>query len=131
MRDLAIKFKKRSRIYTQIHREGDEFYIYEVIDNTNDVPDTYYEVFSHKIGGMHPLSVDYNPDEKVVRYPRNEDFGYWAWCCSNWNCVLKVLRQHYDYTDKEIRFLGLHNAKLAALIELVDNCPTDGEKSDF
>lgn len=131
MRELKHRFKKGSRTYTQLHRQEEDFYIYQVCEEIYEDVDEYYEVFCHRLTGMHPLAKDYDPDERVVAYPSNENFGYWAWCCSNWKCVLKVLREHFDYTDQEILNLVSGNPKLAHLGVLMDNYTTDGEKSDL
>lgn len=121
MRELKRQFVSKGVEYTQLYKD-DEMVIYQAKANHYGVNDIYYEVFNYRVSSMNPMSTDYDPEEKVEVYPRDKAFGYWAWCCSDWKCVAKVLRNHYDYNDETIRNLAKHNPKLEPLMSVLDVC---------
>lgn len=124
MKELRNSFKRGPREFRLLHR-GNNLFIYEVTMYNNGEKDVFYEVFDKKVTGMHPLSENYDPEEKVEAYPSDECFGKWAWCCSNGKAIIKVLMEHYDYTTQEIQNLCLLNPKLAFLNECLDSYPTE------
>ena len=122
MRELRSEFNSKGVDYTQIHKDT-KLVIYQCCSHYNDIDDIYYEVFRYKIGGMNPMAADYDPNEKVESYPKDNSFGVWAWCCSNWKCVYNILKLRFGYTDEYIVNLVSLNAKLAQLGDVVGNMP--------
>lgn len=85
MLELEKQWKKGNRTFTQIYSDG-KWYIYEVFavyDEKRNITHTYYEVFKKKVA---PHKIYDNgwktTGEMCERYPSNEDFGVWAWCCN-------------------------------------------------
>ena len=76
---------KKGKGYTQIYRD-EEMALYLV----NNEHEWYYEVFRIKISKPN----DFVNDE-YERYPGDECFGDWAWCCSNKKSLEKVLKKHF------------------------------------
>jgi hypothetical protein len=114
MKELKETFTKKGVEYTQLYKDN-KLVIYQCKVIYDDYEDIYYEVFNYKVSSMNPLTPNYDPNEKVELYPKDNSFGYWAWCCSNWKCVARVLKLHYDYTDNDIRELSENNQKLTQL----------------
>ena len=76
---------KKGKGYTQVYR-NDDMALY-LVDNEHEC---YYEVFRIKISNPN----DFVNDE-YERYPGDECFGDWAWCCSNKKSLEKVLKKHF------------------------------------
>lgn len=122
MKALREKFISKGIEYTQLHKD-DKLVIYEAKADHYGVKDIYYEVFNYKVGSMNPMAENYDPNEEVELYPRDNAFGYWAWCCSDWKCIAKVLRNHYDYTDNDILNLASQNHNLKQLSDIINMSP--------
>lgn len=86
---MEKEFVKWNRKFKQV-LETSNFFMYEVIA----YGDKYYEEFKK-------LETKYicqngkwiKTGKKEYKYPSNEHFGVWAWCCSNEKCVMKVLKK--------------------------------------
>ena len=78
-------FVKRGKSYTQIYRD-EEMALYRV----NNEHGCYYEVFRIKISKPN----DFVNDE-YERYPGDESFGDWAWCCSNRKSLEKIMNREF------------------------------------
>ena len=64
--------------------------------------ETYYEIFRPKVEQPNKFM-----DDEWERYPSNENFGVWAWCCYTKGSALKVLDKHFNdngspLTNKEL-----------------------------
>ena len=82
IKNLETEFVAGKKTYRQIE-ETEEYYVYEVVDE--DAP-TYYEIFCKRIkpiSGFRLNSPIYKDYTHFVAYPSDEEFGAWAWCCSN------------------------------------------------
>jgi hypothetical protein len=92
MIELKNEFTKSGgRTFKKLYKQ-DCLAIYEVsveqVDNTP--PTKFYEVFAVLVRE----SDQYHKDA-YEKYPFNEAFGSWAWCCTNPSCVAKVLAIHF------------------------------------
>lgn len=91
IKEIEKTFEKGKRVYRQIEAT-EEYYVYEVVDE--DAP-TYYEIFSKRIKpvkGVLLNSDKYKDYTHFVAYPSDEEFGAWAWCCSNKERVEMIKR---------------------------------------
>lgn len=88
---LIEHFVKGGVEFTQCFKD-DELVIYNLRQKHLDDDDysEWYEVFQLKV----KQKDIYHPDE-FEKYPNDEAFGQWAWCCSNEKCVIKVLKKHF------------------------------------
>lgn len=120
IKELPKEFTKKSVKYTLIVRN-----LYDVSGENGEVKkdgyliykcqnvefgNVYYEVFRYRLAAPHPYS---NEDYDLVElYPTTEQFGLYGWCCSNLDCVEKVMRKHFDedFDIKNIQNLLLDNA---------------------
>lgn len=84
-------FMKKGSSYTQVYRNN-EMALYRV-DNEHEC---YVEVFKIKIH-----KADKYHDDEYERYPGDECFGDWAWCCSNRKSLEKVLKKHFPNIGME------------------------------
>lgn len=85
MISLKECFMKRGKSYTQIYRD-EEMALYRV-DNEHGC---YVEVFRIK---MH--KADRYHDDEYERYPCDESFGDWAWCCSTRKSLEKIMNREF------------------------------------
>lgn len=75
--------------FTQLERSANA-YLYKVeVENSK-----HYEVFKKKLT---KVCVDFNKriyseTDKKVSYPKDNDFGKWAWCCDK----LEVAKNKFD-----------------------------------
>lgn len=83
---LREKFSKKGVEYTQLFKDNDL-----VIYRCSYLFDVYYEVFRYKVHKS-----DIYHDDEYEMYPCDEQFGLWAWCCSNIDIVRKVIRKHFN-----------------------------------
>ena len=86
MKKLEKAFHFRKNTYVQLE-EGDNYYLYGVWNLKDDAigEPSYYEIFKKKIAKAVTLKgVEYPEREK---YPSDNDFGVWAWCCSSMDRV--------------------------------------------
>lgn len=104
IKELPKVFEKKCIKYTQLVRK-----VYDVTDENgetkkdgyliykcDDIEDgySYYEVFRYRLIPQHPYSKeDY---DMVEAYPTDNQFGLYAWCCSNLKCLERVLKKHFD-----------------------------------
>lgn len=100
LKELPKEFEKKGVRYTQLVRN-----LYEVADGEKDgyliyrcenveFGNVYYEVLRYRTAKPHPMSAeDY---DLVELYPTEQQFGLYGWCCSNLECVEKVMRKHFD-----------------------------------
>lgn len=80
IKELPISFKRKGVTYTQVENTKD-YYIYRC--NPDKMKSEYYECFKKK-----PIEEFTYKDGKFVhlgtlkyKYPSDEEFGHWAWCC--------------------------------------------------
>ena len=78
-------FTKRGNKYTQVYR-NDDMALYLV----NNEHDCYVEVFKIR---MHKADRYHN--DEYERYPGDESFGDWAWCCSNRKSLEKIMKREF------------------------------------
>ena len=76
---------KRGNKYTQVYR-NDDMALYLV----NNEHDCYVEVFKIR---MHKADRYHN--DEYERYPGDESFGDWAWCCSNRKSLEKIMKREF------------------------------------
>lgn len=76
MKELEKVFSRKNKTYTQLFF-NDKGYLYMVSDNDGD---TYYEVFEKKIVDRIDFITKTLTGEQKVKYPKDNDFGKWAWC---------------------------------------------------
>ena len=92
-------FVKRGKGYAQVYR-NDDMALYLV----NNEYECYYEVFRIKISKPN----DFVNDE-YERYPGDESFGDWAYCCSNRKSLEKVLKKHFPNIGMDDIFKNTSN----------------------
>ena len=78
-------FMKRGNKYTQVYR-NDDMALY-LVDNEHEC---YVEVFKIR---MHKADKYHN--DEYERYPCDESFGDWAWCCSNRKSLEKIMKREF------------------------------------
>lgn len=103
IKELPKEFEKNGVRYTLVERnlheieeEGtsrkDGYMIYRC--ENIEFGYVYYEVLRYRTATPHPMSgEDY---DLVEIYPKDEGFGVVAWCCSDMNCVKRVLNKHFQ-----------------------------------
>ena len=96
---LKERFMKRGKRYTQVYRD-DDMALYLV----NNKHECYYEVFRIKISKPN----DFVNDE-YERYPGDECFGDWAYCCSNRKSLEKMLKKHFPNIGMDDIFKNTSN----------------------
>lgn len=91
---MEQQFRKRCNEYTMLY-EDDNMFIFAVKPK---IAPTYYEVFKKRKNPERIL-----PNGKVLpagwKYPCDEDFGVWAWCCSNPDRVMYILKLKFNFHD--------------------------------
>lgn len=108
IKELPKEFEKKCIKYTQLIRN-----LYDVVDKNGEIRKdgfliykcediecgyTYYEVFRYRLTPQHPYS---NEDYDMIEsYPTENQFGLSAWCCSNIECVKKVMKKHFGINFK-------------------------------
>lgn len=97
IRELPIEFSKKGVQFKQLVKT-DEWYIYELSKDGS----VWYEVFKYKLVNLHPLDQEMEIYDKKECYPSDESFGLWAWCCSDWKCVQKVMKREFGIDDFQI-----------------------------
>lgn len=89
MRELRETFNKRWSSFKQLYKD-DVLVIYSLSNGA-------FEVFKYKVKAPNKIINDL-----YEVYPSSEDFGAWAWSCSNIKSVEKVLNNHFNgYGNKE------------------------------
>lgn len=97
-------FREGSKFYhKQVFFNG-MFYIYQVGHSADD-SNPWYEIFKRKIvpdvisveGKLKASETDFH-----VKYPSNEAFGKWAFCCHDVECISRALHDGHEI-DKPIR----------------------------
>ena len=96
---LKEQFLKRGNKYTQVYR-NDDMALYLV----NHEHGCYVEVFKIR---MHKADRYHN--DEYERYPGDESFGDWAWCCSNKKSLEKVLKKHFPNIGMDDIFKNTSN----------------------
>lgn len=101
MIELKKEFKLKGTNYKQLYKDS-QVVIYRISrpseDNSKEI--VWYEVFK-------PCrkAPDIYHDDYYEKYPYDEAFGDWAWCCSNIDVVRKVLshptRGHFNFSIEE------------------------------
>lgn len=94
--ELKETFKRCGVTYEMILNDG-KWYIYRCIDD--NVNGTYYEVFKRNII-KHRTCIDgkwASTDDTEVRYPSDECFGVWAWCCNTLERAMKYVNGELPY----------------------------------
>lgn len=92
-------FMKRGNSYTQVHL-NDDMALYRV-DNEHEC---YYEIFRIRVEKPNNFVND-----EYERYPGDECFGDWAWCCSNRKSLEKVLKKHFPNIGMDDIFKNASN----------------------
>lgn len=91
---LKETFNKKGISFTQLHKDND-IVIYKLQQRYEDgTTSTWYEVFRPKVEQPNNFRND-----QWERYPTNEDFGKWAWSCSNIKVVEKVLQREFNNVE--------------------------------
>ena len=88
VQEIELNFTYRGDIFKQV-KKSEKGYIYERENSGKK----YFEVF--KIKETEILSDFENKigsGEFKHRYPKDEDFGKWAWCCSNLNRAKEIFQ---------------------------------------
>lgn len=86
MIELKKEFKANGGIIYRQVEKNDRFAIYECTQTFEDGSiNIFYEIFKIKI-----LAPDKFISDVHEKYPSNEDFGNWAWCCSDYGNVVRV-----------------------------------------
>ena len=78
-------FMKRGKSYTQVYR-NDDMALY-LVDNEHE---RYYEVFRIKVNKPNKYVND-----EYEKYPGDESFGDWAWCCSTRKSLEKIMNREF------------------------------------
>ena len=78
-------FMKRGKSYTQVYR-NDDMALY-LVDNEHE---RYYEVFRIKVNKPNKYVND-----EYEKYPGDECFGDWAWCCSTRKSLEKIMNREF------------------------------------
>lgn len=101
---LQETFSRLGYTYTQIVKNPDVV-IYRVEDNT----ECYFEIFKSKVrvlvegwGNSQQIAEGYTHAE---RYPEDNAFGTWAWCCRGLKAVRRVLATHFPGVDVDLALL--------------------------
>ena len=96
MIELKKEYNKHFGKLSQAYRD-DRLAIYAVNGRSGGL---WYEVFKIRVRPANRFV-----DDEFEAYPSDEDFGVWAWSCSNLDVVKKVLchptRGHFGMTDEE------------------------------
>ena len=106
MIELKKNFEQKGREmkFSQKYKNS-EVVIYEIThpDYCNEGQYvSWWEVFRYKTGKMNPMAVNYDPNEVKEIYPSDNDFGVWAWSCSTFGSIRKVLRRDFNFDDETI-----------------------------
>ena len=98
MIELKKEFKKKVGKFTQLFKD-ERVTIYSVEQKHADDDGTllWYEVFRPTVRKGN----NFTNNEDFEKYPSNEDFGKWAWSCSNLKCVRKTLINHFAECDAD------------------------------
>ena len=101
MKELKKQFRKKGTDFTQLYKDGN-LAIYQlsrpyVEGNGHSV---WYEVFRYKTAKTPKM---WESDEnEMEKYPSDEEFGVWAWSCSNVESVKKVLNAEFTMRESQI-----------------------------
>jgi|TARA_R110000796_G_scaffold193473_1_gene309980 hypothetical protein len=82
IKSLEKRFTSQTFVRTFL-KQTESGFIYEVTGDGK----TWYEVFKLKLA---PICLDfekrtYSDTDFKVKYPKDNDFGIWAWCCNSLN----------------------------------------------
>ena len=77
-------FMKRGK-YSQVHRNND-MALY-LVNNEHGCYVELFKIRMHKADKYH--------DDEYERYPGDESFGDWAWCCSNRKSLEKIMKREF------------------------------------
>ena len=93
-KELDKKFTKKDEVFTQVEK-GDNYYIYK-----RDMQCAVcYEVFARKVIKLNDFwrqfdkKGKYDGYDSFEQYPNNEQFGKWAYCCSNLEKAQKLAKE--------------------------------------
>lgn len=91
---LDKKFTKKGEVFTQVEK-GETYYIYK-----RDMQCSIcYEVFARKVVILNDFwrqfdkNGKYNGFDTIELYPSDEQFGKWAYCCSNLEKAQKLAKE--------------------------------------
>jgi hypothetical protein len=76
VKKLPASFILKGEPFEQVF-ENETHYIYKRIHAETD----YFEVFRKKLTRCFDFETKKPTGELKEKYPRDEDFGKWAWCC--------------------------------------------------
>ena len=78
-------FMKMGKEYTQVYR-NDNMALY-LVNNEHGCYVELFKIRMHKADKYH--------DDEYERYPGDESFGDWAWCCSNRKSLEKIMNREF------------------------------------
>lgn len=92
-RRLPTLFYSNRNTYRQIE-EGGNYYLYGVwnLKDNSDGDPSYYEIFRKTCAKSETINGKQYPERET--YPKNNNFGSWAWCCNT------LERVEYIKTEK-------------------------------
>lgn len=92
IKKLPLNFEQKGDTFEQVF-ESETHYVYRRIHAETD----YFEVFIKKLvdcavfdEAKHKLV---SSGQKKERYPGEEDFGLWAWCCRNFDNAMEYTKK--------------------------------------
>ncbi|MHC1778461.1 MAG: hypothetical protein AB9834_23870 [Lentimicrobium sp.] len=79
IRKLPQRFEQKGDLFIQVY-EDERNYIYK----RNHAETDYFEVFRKKLTRCFDFETKKPTGELKEKYPKDEDFGKWAWCCRSY-----------------------------------------------
>lgn len=88
---LKKEFSKSQGTFRQIFKDN-RIVVYQVSNKyENGATAIWYEIFKPKVHQPNAYH-----DDEYEKYPSDEDFGKWAWCCSTPKSVEKILKKCFE-----------------------------------
>lgn len=99
IRQLEKEFTRKGYTYTQLYRD-EKVVVYKV----HDKDEVYYEIFKLNIVEVKDTIQYKTMREKgythYEKYPSDESFGSWAWCCRNLSSIERIYNLHFKDNDE-------------------------------
>jgi len=86
---LPVQFILKKDTFERVYQD-DSFYIYKRNHFTID----YFEVFRRKTIKCIDFDTKKPTGEIKERYPRDEHFGKWAWCCRSFENAMRYVKHN-------------------------------------
>jgi len=83
---LPNRFERKGELFEKVY-EDEKFYIYK----HNQAGFDYFEVFKKKIYRCFDFKTKQPTGEFKESYPKDEDFGKWAYCCRSYERALSYI----------------------------------------